>query len=188
MLTIPARALKGILVFLGLILVPQFTHANVGFVSDPTYPSDARLFTTDPESYTPGARDVKDTRLLRQTFQLSRTTEINGIVLSLIANGTDGGIILKFYEVSDINANLWNPGKLVKTITVAAGVDIPSSSARLGLVLTGSDSFSLPKRNLKGQGYGVEISNANGTRIMELIDILQDHFIMKLMLRELPMI
>jgi uncharacterized protein (TIGR03382 family) len=156
----------------GLLLATPVSRAAVTFSVDPPYPVGADLgaFTLDPEGLGTAQRGIAGTRLLRQTFQVDQTFFVGGAVLAADMNGADGGMILSFYEVADVNANTWVPlGNPLKRITIPAGVDLPDTTVRLGLELTGSDSFTLPQRNTGVEGYGIEISNADEMTTIGLI-------------------
>lgn len=137
-------------------------QAAVTLTADPGYPAGAQVFTVDPEAHSPGQRRVSGTRHLRQTFQLSESIDVSNIVLSLAASGTNGGLVISFYQVADVNAANWTAGTLVKTITLDTSVSLPASTARLGLSLSGADVFTLPQRNTGTAGYGIEIANYDG--------------------------
>lgn len=147
---------------IGVLLGSPSAQGAVTLTADPSYPASPKVFTVDPESFTPGARGVTGTRQLRQTFQLSQSIDVDGIVLSLAGTGTDGGLVLSFYELADVNASSWSAGTLVNTITLTTAVNLPTSTARLGLTLSGVDVFTLPQRDTGTSGYGIEISNFDG--------------------------
>lgn len=147
-----------------LLTATGSTFADISLTADPPdYGASPVMFTLDPELYSPAQRGVAGTRQLRQTFQLSQTVDVNDIILSLALNGTDGGLVLNFYQVADVNASSWTPGDLIKTLSLDTSVDLPTSSARLELSLTGSDVFTLAQRDTGTEGYGIEVSNFDGT-------------------------
>jgi len=149
------------------VLVCSFTSsALVTLTADPAdgYGSDPAMFTLDPELYNPAGRGVAATRQLRQTFLLDEDIDVTAITFGCTFNGNDGGLIIDFYEVGDVNANPVDLGTLVHTITIGTEVDLPATSARLRVGLTGSDVFSLPQRNTGNtNGYAIEFSNADGS-------------------------
>jgi hypothetical protein len=146
----------------GVLLTTVALRADITLSIDPNYPSTPALFTLDPEPLTVAQRGIAGTRQLRQTFQLSQSLSVSDITLSLALNGTDGGLLLSFYQVDDVNAASWTAGSLVKTLTIGTNVDLPSTTARLGLTLTGGDIFTLPQRDSGTAGYGIEIANVDG--------------------------
>lgn len=146
-----------------LLVAAARLEADVLLTVDPAYPVAPAVATTDPEAFSPGARGITTTRQLRQTFQLTQSIDVEEIVLSFAASGTDGGLIVRFYEIADVNATTWSPGALVHTLSLDTGVDLPSSVVRLGISLSGGDTFTLPARSAGAIGYGIEISNFDGT-------------------------
>lgn len=146
-----------------LLLGTGSSFADITLTADPPdYGASPAMFTLDPELYSPAQRGVAGTRQLRQTFQLSQTVDVNDIILSLAMSGTDGGMVLNFYQVADVNASSWTPGDLIKTLSLDTNVDLPTSTARLELTLTGSDVFTLAQRDTGTEGYGIEVSNNDG--------------------------
>jgi hypothetical protein len=141
----------------------RMAFSGIILTADPDYGSPPAVFTIDPEGLGTAERGIATTRHLRQTFQTSTTLNVGEIVLSLNSNGSDGGLIVNVFEVDDVNAVPFAPGNLVKSLTVPTSVDIPDSMSRLGLTLSGADTFLLPQRNTGTQGYGLEISNADDT-------------------------
>jgi hypothetical protein len=156
------------------VVLFSFAAAPMAFsaiilAADAEYGSPPTVFTIDPEGLGTAERGIATTRDLRQTFQTSQTLTVGEIVLSLNTNGMDGGIIVNVFEVDDVNATMFTPGNLVKTLTVPTTVDIPDSMSRLGLKLTDSDVFVLPQRNTGTQGYGLEISNADDSTTIGVV-------------------
>jgi hypothetical protein len=147
----------------------SMAYSGIILSADAGYGSPPAVFTIDPEGLGTAERGIATTRHLRQTFQTPRPLTVGEIVLSLNTNGMDGGMIVNVFEVDDVNATMFTPGNLVKTLTVPTTVDIPDSMNRLGLKLTDSDVFQLPQRNTGTQGYGLEISNADDTTTIGVI-------------------
>lgn len=139
------------------------TQAAINLLVDPVYPS--AFLTVDPELHNPAARNVAADRVLTQTFQLDAGLTVRGIALSLAVggDGNNGGLILSFYETDDVHAATWTPGALVKTLTIDITTALPETDARLGLNLGGADVFALAARNTDSQGYGLEVSNVDGS-------------------------
>jgi hypothetical protein len=107
---------------------------------------------------------VTGTRQLRQTFQNPAEFIVGEIILSLETSGADGGLVLDFFQVADVNANTWVPlGDPIETITLPVTTDLPDTTARIGFTLTESSLFTLPARNTGTEGYGIEISNVDQT-------------------------
>lgn len=180
----PARALsasaasKGfavVAVAAALMISLGTAQAAITFEVDPAYPPDpaggtplvdqfgvSGVFTVDPQLHSVAGRGIAGTRQLRQAFQVDETFYVGGITLAHAHGGTDGGYIISFYEVEDVNASPWNPiGNPLKVLTITNEVDVPSTSTTLGFVLTGSDSFTLEARgDVDGgdnTGYGIQI-------------------------------
>jgi hypothetical protein len=146
----------------GIVLAALPSRADVTLIPNPAdYGASPAVFTLDPEAFGPAQRGVTGTRNLRQTFQLADSIFVENIVLSLALNGTDGGLVIDFYEIADVGAGSWSAGTLVHTITLPTTVDLPSTTARLQLQLSGADIFSLTQRNTGNEGYGIEVSNAD---------------------------
>jgi hypothetical protein len=146
----------------GALLSAATTRAGISLTADPSYPASPAFFSLDPEPLTVAQRGVTATRQLRQTFQLSQSIIVSDITVSLALSGTDGGLVLNFFEVADVNATTWTAGSLVKSLTLATSVDLPTSTARVGLSLTGADTFTLLQRDSGTLGYGIEIANVDG--------------------------
>jgi hypothetical protein len=137
----------------------------VTFSGDPAYPSDAVVFTVDPEGKGTAQRGIAATRNLRQTFQVPVTFNVDRIVAGINVDNASvtSGLQIRIYEVADVLAN-WAPGNLIKQFifpTLPAELG-PASTLRMGLTLTGSDIFTLPARNAATEGYGIEFSNNDG--------------------------
>lgn len=148
----------------------SISKAAVSLVADPDIPTSAVVETLDPLQFSPAQRGIAGTRELRMTFQNPTEFAVGEIVLSLDMNGTDGGLVLDFYEVADVNADAWAPlGNPIETISLDTSVDLPSTNNRLGLQLTESNVFTLPARNTGTEGYGIEISNFDQTSTIGLI-------------------
>jgi hypothetical protein len=138
----------------------QAARGAVILTADPPVPASPAVVTIDPEGLGTAERGITGTRQLRQTFQNPADFIVGEIVLSLEMTGNDGGLVLDFYEVADVNATTWLPlGEAIETITLPVTTDLPASTMRLGLTLTESSLFSLPGRNTGTEGYGIEISN-----------------------------
>jgi hypothetical protein len=143
--------------------------AAVTLSADPDYPANPGAFTVDPEGLSTAARGIAGTRRLRQTFAVEETFFVGGVVFAADMNGNDGGLIMSFFEVADVNATTWSPlGLPIKRITIPVGVDLPDTTLRLGIELTGADSFTLPALTLPA-GYGIEVSNADETTSIGLV-------------------
>ena len=155
---------KALFASISLLFLAASVRADIALTIDPSYPSNPPLFTIDPEPLTVAQRGITGTRQLRQTFQLSSTLAVDSITLSLVLNGTNGGLVVSFYEVADVNAATWAAGSLVKTLTLSTNVDLPTTTTRLGLSLSGGDIFTLSQRDSGTTGYGIEIANADGVQ------------------------
>lgn len=146
------------------------TLAAVNLTADPEVPTTALVETLDPLMFGPAQRGLAATRQLRQTFQNPNGFNVGEIVLSLDMNGTDGGLVVDFYEVADVNADAWAPlGEPIETISLDLSVDLPATADRLSLGLTESSVFTLPARNSGVEGYGIEVSNFDETSTIGLI-------------------
>lgn len=145
-----------------------FSSADVLSEADTVFPTGAEVFTVDPDGRGisgSAGRGLANTRMLRQTFQNAATFDVRGIVLSQDVDNGDFGYEMSFYEVDDVNAEMFTAGNLLKTISIPAGAGaIPTNSAnRLSFSLSGSDVFTLPARGDIGSGdltgYAIELSN-----------------------------
>jgi hypothetical protein len=145
----------------GLLAVATASHAAIIATSDQGYGTNNQVFTIDPHAGgTTANRGITTTRELRQTFQNPTTFDVRRIVTSLDINNAATGLLLKFYEVDDVNvSNIGNPvtGTLFHTLTIPAGT-YTNSSQRMGFELSGNDVFSLPQRNSGTTGYALGIS------------------------------
>lgn len=104
-------------------------------------------------------RFIKDTRQIRQTFQTDQDIALTGIVLSFDNYSTNLEFTIKFFEVSDIEADTWSAGNQVgSTITVNTGPDTPGATNML-ISLTAGEQFTLAQRNSGVEGYGVELES-----------------------------
>jgi hypothetical protein len=129
---------------------------------DPAIPATPAVATIDPEMFVPNQRGVSGTRQLRQTFQNPAEFIVGEIILAMDSSGADGGLVLDFYEVADINAGTWSPlGNAIETIMLPTTTDLPDTTSRIGFTLTESNLFTLPARNTGTEGYGIEISNVD---------------------------
>lgn len=141
-------------------LAAPMAHAVVTLTADPIVPTGAAIETLNPELFSPASRNVAADRQLRMTFQNPTEFVVGEIILALDLDGSDGGLVLDFYEVADVNASSWAPlDDAFATISLDTSVDLPATSERLSLALTESHLFTLPARNTDAEGYGVEISN-----------------------------
>jgi hypothetical protein len=148
----------------GLIASPAFGAVTI--LVDPAYPTNAAMFTLDPEQHNAASSALESTRHFRQTFQLDSSVLVNELVLSLRLTGTDSGLIVRFFEVDDVLASSWTPGALVHSFSFDTTVDLPITLDRVGFLFSGDDVFLLGQRNSGSQGYGIEISNyAGGARV-----------------------
>ncbi|TWT66889.1 hypothetical protein Pla123a_45900 [Posidoniimonas polymericola] len=145
-------------------------HALVTLSADPAVPTGAVVETLNPENFSPASRGIAGTRQLRMTFQNPTEFVVGEIILAVDLNGNDGGMVLDFYEVEDVNASGWAPiGDPLETITLGLDVDLPATTERLSLALTESNLFTLPARNTDAQGYGIEISNLDQATSLGLL-------------------
>jgi hypothetical protein len=142
----------------------SLASSAVLLMPDPAVPTEAAVATLDPELFVPNQRGVAGTRELRQTFQNPAGFLVGEIILAFDMSGADGGLVLDFYEVADVNATTWMPlGEPIETITLPVTTDLPDTTSRLSLMLTESSLFTLPARNTGTEGYGIEISNVDAT-------------------------
>jgi len=140
------------------------SNAQVTMAADPGY-AGATFLTLDPDLYAPAQRNVAADRELRQTFQLGSTIEVSQLVTGLdtqAGSTLDGGLVISFYEVADVNAGSWSPGTLMKTFTIPTSTPLLSTEFTMGFTFSGSDIFTLPQRDTGTEGYGMTISNADG--------------------------
>ncbi|MCA9260026.1 MAG: hypothetical protein KDA61_12530, partial [Planctomycetales bacterium] len=101
-------------------------QATVTLTVDPDYPATPGAFTLDPEGLSTAARNLAADRKLRQTFTVDETFFVGGVVLGSVLGGADGGLIMSFFQVDDVNATTWAPvGNPIKRITIPVGEDIP---------------------------------------------------------------
>lgn len=156
--------LKATLAGVALAMGVTGAHAAITLVADPDYPPDPAVFTLDPEAHSPAARNVAADRQIRQTFQVSSDVEVAQVIISLAVQdgGGNGGLVVSFYEVDDVNASSWMPGDLVSSITIDPATTLPTTSTRLGVSLSEEDIFTLLQRNEGTQGYGLQVSNVDG--------------------------
>jgi hypothetical protein len=148
----------------------SFASSAVLLMPDPVVPTEAAVATLDPELFVPNQRGVAGTRELRQTFQNAADFLVGEIILSIDTSGADGGLVVDFYEVADVDATTWTPlGDPIETISLPVTTDLPDTTSRLSLVLTESSLFTLPARNTGTEGYGIEISNVDATTNIGLI-------------------
>jgi len=158
----PTHAL---LVTSALLLGTNASNAAIALSADPGYAA-ATFLTVDPDLFSPAQRNVAADRELRQTFQLGSTIEVGRLVTGLDTQAGDslnGGLVVSFYEVADVNAGSWSPGTLVHTFTIPTTEALPSTEFTIGFDFTGGDVFTLPQRNSGTEGYGMAISNADGS-------------------------
>jgi hypothetical protein len=135
----------------------SLSHAGIIVTSDQPYGVNKEVFTVDPDLGTKANRGLTTTRELRQSFKNPTTFDVHKIVPSLDINNAATGLLLKFYEVDDVNVTPIVLGTLVHTVTVPAGT-YSNSTFRMGFVLTGSDVFTLPQRDAGTTGYAMGIS------------------------------
>jgi hypothetical protein len=148
----------------------SLAHSAVLLTADPPVPTSPAVATIDPEGLATAQRGVAGTRELRQTFQNPTEFVVGEIILSIDMSGADGGLVLDFYQVADVNATTWMPlGDPIETISLPVSTDLPDTTNRLSFVLTESSLFSLPARNTGTEGYGIEISNVDATTNIGLI-------------------
>jgi hypothetical protein len=135
--------------------------AAIIVVADEEYGLNSEVFTVDPDSVGGKAnRGITTTREIRQSFKNPVTFDVKRIVTSLDINNAATGLLLKFYEIADVNTtNIGNPvtGTLFHTITVPAGT-YGNSTTGMSFYLTGADVFTLPQRNAGTTGYALGIS------------------------------
>jgi hypothetical protein len=140
-----------------VVLAAAQSQGGVIVVSDEAYPEIKEVFTVDPHAGTNANRGLTTTRELRQSFKNPTTFDVKKIVVSLDVNNAATGLLLKLYEVDDVNVTPIVLGNLVHTITVPAGT-YGNSSQRMGFTLSGDDVFSLPQRDAGTTGYALGIS------------------------------
>jgi len=155
---------------MSLVAIAPAAYAAINLTADPAVPVGAVVETLDPTLFGPAQRGIAGTRQLRQTFQNPTDFNVGEIILSLDLDGTDGGLIIDFYEVDDINADNWAPGNLIETISLDLSVDLPPTTDRLSFGLTEANVFALPARNTGTEGYGLEISNFDQSTGIGLIN------------------
>ena len=163
-----AGALAGI-----LSLHVSTVRADVILSGDPPYPTNAFVFTVDPEGKDQNQRGITATRTLRQTFQNPTNFNVDQIVASIDvdAGAVTAGLQVRIFEVDDVLAAPWAAGNLMKQFTVTTvPADLSTTSTmRLGITLTGADIFTLPQRNTGNMGYGIEYSNNDGVGLFGLL-------------------
>ena len=139
------------------VLVAAQSNGAIIVTADDPYPVIREVFTVDPHAGTNANRGLTTDRELRQSFKNPTTFDVQKVVVSLDINNAATGLLLKFYEVDDVNVTPIALGTLVHTITVPAGT-YGNSSQRMGFLLTDSDVFSLPQRDAGTTGYALGIS------------------------------
>jgi hypothetical protein len=150
--------------------VGSVARSAVILTVDPPVPASPAAATIDPEGLGTAQRGVAADRQLRQTFQNPAEFIVGEIILSMDSSGADGGLVLDFYEVADVNATTWMPlGEAIETISLPLTTDLPDTTSRIGFTLTESSLFTLPARNTGTEGYGIEISNLDATTNIGLI-------------------
>jgi hypothetical protein len=142
---------------LSVALATETSVAAIIVESDEAYPGIREVFTVDPHAGVNANRGLTTTRELRQSFKNPTTFDVKKIVVSLDINNAATGLLLKFYEVDDVNVTPIVLGTLVQTLTVPAGT-YGNSSQRMGFTLTDADVFSLPQRDAGTTGYALGIS------------------------------
>lgn len=159
---VPSLLIASVLGYAGI----TSTQAAITITGDPGFPANPAFITVDPELYGPNQRNVAADRELRQTFQLDSTIEVGQLITGLKTDAGDnlnGGVIISIYEIADVLASSWSPGALVHSFTIPTSTTLPSTSANIGFTFSDSDVFTLPQRDTGSEGYGLAISNADGT-------------------------
>jgi len=155
----------GLVFALGLSTVPVDGAIINNSAVWPTAP-DAQ--TVDVLSLgTISGRGIKDSRKVRQTFQVASSFTVGKIFLSW--NGYTGEeFTIKIFEVANVEAAAWSAGTQVgSTITTPAGTSVTGAS-NLEITLSAAEQFELPPRT-GSLGYGMELEsvgtdNAGGWR------------------------
>lgn len=134
------------------------SRAGIMTTADEAYPAAPIVFTADPLLHNPANRGLTTDRELRQTFKNPTTFDVRKIVISFDVNdGGASGLRLQFVEVDDVNASTFVAGNLIKTIELPAST-YSNTSDRLGISLSGSDIFTLPRRGDGTTGYALIVS------------------------------
>lgn len=145
-----------------LLFGSSVSWGAVSLTADPAYPDFPDVFTVDPLADSFASRNIAADRNLRQTFKNPTSIDVAQIVLGLAVQAPEGGLVIDIYEVDDVLAAAWTPGPLVHSISIGSTALI-GTDERLGVTLTDSDIFSLPARFAGTTGYGLELSNFDGT-------------------------
>lgn len=139
---------------------------GVSLSADGGYDTGGVVHTLDPETNSPAGRGLLDTRDLRQTFQLPASVDVGEMSISITLNGTTDDLVVRIFEVADVNAATWSAGPMVHSFTVSTGGI--SSNDNIQVSFSGADVFSLPARNTGTEGYGIELTQAGSTSVGQL--------------------
>ena len=143
-----------------LVACVSVSRAGIIVTSDQPYGVNKEVFTVDPHAGVNANRGFDTTRKLRQSFKNPTTFDVHKIVASVDVNKITGGFILEFFEVADVNVTPIVLGNLVHTLTLPPNT-YTNTSQRLGIVLNGSDIFTLPQRDAGTTGYALQISQVD---------------------------
>lgn len=103
-------------------------------------------------------RGIRDSRKIRQTFQVDSAFDVEKIYLSF-NNYTGEEFTIKIFEVSDVEAGSWSAGTQIgSTITTPLGSAFTGTS-NLEITLSALEQFTLPQRNSGSLGYGMELES-----------------------------
>jgi len=145
-----------------LAMVGSVSQAAIITLADEAYPSPATVFTTDPHVGVVANRGLTTTRELRQSFKNPATIDVRKIVVSFDVNNNTSGLRLRIVEVDDVYASTFTAGNLIHTIDLPA-LSYSNSTQRTGITLSGSDVFTLPRRDAGTTGYALIISQIDQT-------------------------